>query len=120
MLILDQISKITKNEESVLLLDQYGSHITDKVTNYAKIKNIIIKYVPIGMTSKYQPLDVSINGILKNKISKKYAMFISTNLTKKYDHAQCLHDILVSLKEIKKGTIIKSFDCLKKDQKVID
>ena len=77
LLILDQISKITKNEESVLLLDQYGSHITDKVTNYAKLKNIIIKYVPIGMTSKYQPLDVSINGILKNKISKKYATFIS-------------------------------------------
>jgi len=117
LLILDQISKITKNEESVLLLDQYGSHITDKVTNYAKIKNIIIRYVPIGMTSKYQPLDVSINGILKNKLRKKYATFISLNLNKKYNHAQCLQDVLESLKEIKKGIIIKSFDCLKKIKK---
>jgi hypothetical protein len=114
---LKQISKITKNEESLLLMDQYGSHITDKVKDYAILKNIIIKYVPIGMTSKYQPLDLSINGILKNKISEKYSKFISLNLDKKYDHAQCLQDILISLKEIKKRTIIKSFDCLKKIKK---
>ena len=54
-----------KNNKSVLLMDQYSSHITDKVINDAREKNIIIKYVPVGLTSKYQPLDVKINGILK-------------------------------------------------------
>jgi len=117
LIVLDQIADITKNEDSVLLLDQYGSHITRKVNEYAKLKNIIIKYVPIGLTSKYQPLDISINGILKDKAIQKYSNFIATNPDEIYTHAQCLQDILINKKEIKKGTIIKSFDCLKKIQK---
>jgi len=114
LIVLDQIAKITKNEENVLLLDQYGSHITPKVNEYAKLKNIIIKHVPIGLTSKYQPLDISINGILKDKAIKKYSKFVASNPDKIYTHSQCLQDILINMKEIKKGTIVKSFDCLKK------
>ena len=108
---------ITNNEKSVLLMDQYGSHMIDKVNEYATSKNINIIHVPIGMTSKYQPLDVSINGILKCKAIKSCSKYIALNPNKLYTHAQCLKDFLINKKEIKKGTIIKSFDCLKKIEK---
>ena len=64
---LDQIFKITNGKNSILLLDQYPSHCNDFIEKYSKDKNIELIYVPVGLTYKYQPLDVSINGILKQK-----------------------------------------------------
>jgi hypothetical protein len=55
--------------------DQYSSHTTDNVKNYANLHNIFIIYVPVGMTSQYQPLDVEINGIIKTKLIKIYSKF---------------------------------------------
>jgi len=119
IMILKQISIFTKNEKSVLLMDQYGSHMMDNVKAYAISKNINIIYVPVGMTYKYQPLDVLINGISKNKARKSYSEFIAKNKNKSYTHAQCITDFLKNKKEITKKTIIKSFDCLKKHRKII-
>lgn len=112
ILILDQISIITKGEESLLLMDQYKSHMTDKVKEYAKNKKINILYIPVGMTDKYQPLDIKINGILKNKATKSYSKFIALNPNNVYTHANCLSDLLINKKEIKKSTIQRSFNCL--------
>ncbi len=61
------------------------------------------------MTSIYQPLDVAINGILKCKASKIYSAFIALNPEKIYTHSQCLTDFLIIMKEIKKGSIMRSF-----------
>jgi hypothetical protein len=112
-LMLDQISNRTKNEKSLLLLDQYRAHATDEIKIYAKEKNIDLLYVPVGMTYKYQPLDVKINGILKNKMSKKYVKYMADNDGEKYLYNLYAYDLLESLKEIKKRSIIHSFDCLK-------
>lgn len=112
IIILNQIAAITKGKESLLLMDQYKSHMTDKVKKYAKTKRINILYIPIGMTNKYQPLDVKINGILKNKATKSYSKFIALNPNNVYTHANCLNDLLINKKEIKKSTIQGSFNCL--------
>ena len=69
-IVLEQIYKQTKGKKSALLLDQYSSHCSDFIKDEAKDKNIELIYVPIGLTSKYQPLDVLINGILKQKAKK--------------------------------------------------
>ena len=44
-----------------------SSHKTQFIREYALTKNIELIYVPKGYTYKYQPLDVSINGIIKQK-----------------------------------------------------
>lgn len=67
---LDEIHKITNGHKSTLVLDQFPAHMTEYVKEYAKNKNITLIYVPIGLTYKYQPFDVSINGILKKKGKK--------------------------------------------------
>lgn len=112
LLILDQISEKTKNEKSVLLLDQYDAHKTEKVKEYAKSKNIELIYIPVGMTDKYQPLDVSVNGILKTKMRKSYSNFIANNKNKTYTHAKCIEDMMLNYKSISIKTIKHSFDCL--------
>ena len=101
-MILDQIASITNKEKSLLLMDQYGSHMTHKVKNHAKNKNINIIYVPVGMTDKYQPLDIQINGILKCKASKSYSKYIASNPNNTYSHSMCITDFLINKKEIKK------------------
>ena len=61
-----------------------------------------------------KPLDICINSILKDKAIKSYSKFIASNPDQIYTHSKCLHDFLINKKEIKKGTIMRSFECLKK------
>jgi hypothetical protein len=114
--VLDQIASITKGEKSALFMDQYKSHKTEKVKAYAITKNIKIVYVPIGMTYKYQPLDTTVNGILKIKMTEAYSKFIAINPDVIYSHEQCVIDFMIKLKEIKKGTIVRSFNCLNRSK----
>lgn len=64
---LKEIYKVTNGVKSVLLLDQFTAHVDDFIKNEAKNYNITLIFIPKGQTSILQPLDVSINGILKEK-----------------------------------------------------
>ena len=112
VIILDQIANITNGEKGILLLDQHASHTTDKVKKHAKDNNIKLIYIPVGMTSKYQPLDQKVNGILKKYMTQSYSQKLATDHTIKYSHANCLNDLVINIKKIKKGIIMRSFDCL--------
>src|SRR5580692_10342898 len=114
ILVLDQIVTITNCEKSVLLMDQHCSHTTKKVSDYAISKNTTIIFVPVGLTFKYQPLDVAINGIIGCKMRSHYAKFLAGNPNKIYTHVQSLIDFILVKKGIKKGSIMRSFDCLKR------
>lgn len=70
LFILDMVYEITKGKSSVLILDKYPVHMNEIISKKAEQYNIKLIYVPEGGTSKYQPLDVSINGIMKS-IGKK-------------------------------------------------
>ena len=113
--VLKNISKITNNKKSVLVLDRYPSHITKNIKNYAREHKIILLYVPEGYTYKYQPLDVGINSIIKIKLTKKFTNFLVHNESKPYTLNLFLNDLSDSLISIKKETIIKSFDCILKN-----
>lgn len=112
LIVLDEIYKITKGENSVLLLDKHDSHKTEKVKNYANDKNIHLIYIPEGMTSVFQPLDIKINGIIKERAIQKFSNFKAKNPNTKYKHDQCLIDILEIIKSINKKTIYDAFNCL--------
>lgn len=126
LLVLDQISERSKNAKSVLLLDQYDAHKTDKVKEYANSKNISLIYVPIGMTDKYQPLNIGVNGIFKNKMRQYYTNFITNNTIFDennkiiennnkiiYKYADFTNDVINTWKSINITTIQRSFNCLK-------
>ena len=60
-----EILLISHYQKSIIVLDQYRVHTTNYIKLEATKRNIRLVYIPIEMTSTYQPLDVSINEPLK-------------------------------------------------------
>lgn len=108
-ILLDTINKNTLNIKSCLLLDQHPSHTTQFVKNYALEKQIELIYVPKGYTYKYQPLDVGINGIIKQKSKAIWRSEKINNPNLKITNADGIKHLLTSIKEISTETIKKSF-----------
>ena len=109
-LALEQIYKKTKGKQSVLLLDQYPSHTDDFIKNEAEKRNIKLIYVPKGLTYKYQPLDVMVNGILKQKAKKLWREEIVNNPNIKITNSDAVKHFLKAKKDITSEIIKKSFD----------
>ena len=107
---LEQIYTKTKGKKSVLLLDEYPSHISEFIKEEAKLKNIKLIYVLKGLTYKYQPLDVLINGILKQKAKKLWRQEIVKNPDIKITNSDAVKHFLKAKEDITSEIIKKSFD----------
>jgi hypothetical protein len=107
---LEEIYKTTKGFPSALLLDQFTIHTDEFVKKEAKEKNIELIYVPKGLTSKYQPLDVLINGILKQKAKKLWRHEIIKDPDMKITNADAVKHFLTAKEDITSEIIKKSFD----------
>jgi hypothetical protein len=109
-IILEQIFINTNGNASVLLLDQFPVHVDDFVKDEAIKRNIKLIFVPKGLTSKYQPLDVLINGILKQKAKKLWRHEIIKNPDMKITNADAVKHFLIAKEDITSEIIKKSFD----------
>ena len=107
---LDEIYNTTNGAPSALLLDQFTIHTDDFVKEEAKKRNIELFFVPKGLTSKYQPLDVLINGILKQKAKKLWRHEIVKNPDIKITNADAVKHFLTAKEDITSEIIKKSFD----------
>ena len=107
--LLDEIVKVTNKEQSILILDQYSSHQNEDLEKYAKELNIKFEFVPVGMTSTRQPLDVNFNGPVKS-IGRSLAnkIFLKDPYAK-YTLVNSIDCMIRASKQIKKETIIDSF-----------
>lgn len=79
-------SNYNNNDSIHLILDSYSVHRCNEISEYAANQNIILHFIPAGMTDIYQPLDRYIFGVLKSKCKKYYRYYISNNdspITKK-------------------------------------
>ena len=109
-IILEEIYKNTKGKHSALLLDQFPVHTNDFIIDEAKKRNIELIHVPKGLTSKYQPLDVLINGILKQKAKKLWREEITKDPDIKITNADAVKHFLKAKDDITSEIIKKSFD----------
>ena len=106
----DEIHKITKGKPSCLLLDAFPSHTGEFIKNEADIRNIQLIYVPSGLTYKYQPLDVLINGILKQKAKTEWRKEVTKNPNMKIKSSDSVKHFLNAKEEITSEIITRSFD----------
>jgi hypothetical protein len=60
------------NPRSLLVLDSFSAHIVDSVKNRFIEKNTNIAIISGGLTSRLQPLDVSVNKSFKSKVINLY------------------------------------------------
>lgn len=61
------VYKYSAGRKCLVICDNYGSHKTEDVMKLANSLNIYLLYLPANTTSITQPLDVGVNGILKQK-----------------------------------------------------
>ncbi len=66
------VAHYTQNQPSALILDDYRAHHAPAVQQAAARHNIEIIPVPKGQTPVLQPLDVGINGLIKQKAREKW------------------------------------------------
>jgi hypothetical protein len=108
-LLIEEIYKITNGHNSVLILDQYSVHMDDVVKDKANECNIKMIYVPVGKTSIYQPLDVSINGPIKSMGKKISNTIYMNDPFAKVTLVDSIKALIQAKSQIKKETIIESF-----------
>lgn len=108
-ILIDSINEKTLNKKTCLLLDSHPSHCTDFIKKYSLEKNIELIYVPKGYTYKFQPLDVGINGIIKQKSKSIWRSEKIKNPNLKITNEDGIKHFLKAISEISKETIIKSF-----------
>ena len=108
-LALEQIYMYTKGKDAVLLLDSFPAHKDKFISNEAQKLNIQLIFVPEGLTYKYQPLDVSINGIIKQKSKKKWKTEVTKNPDLKITSKDAVIHFMNAFKNIKCQTVKKSF-----------
>jgi transposase-like protein len=68
----------TKDQPSLLVLDQWPAHLTQSVQDCCSSHHISLLEVPARATSVLQPLDVGVFGVAKKKIGAQYkeSMFL--------------------------------------------
>lgn len=52
-------------------MDEHGVHKHESITNALKKLNTDVKFIPSGMTSFLQPLDVAINSVFKAQLRQE-------------------------------------------------
>lgn len=70
--------KYTGKERSLLVLDSFRAHKTEKVLKALRKGNTVPAIIPGGCTSKIQPLDVSINKPFKAELRKEWTAYMRT------------------------------------------
>jgi len=108
--ILEEINKKTNGRKSALILDQHRSHLTDTVKNLASKYNIELIYVPKGETAKHQPLDVSINGIIKAKGKYFLKELFMEDAFRKITESDAINCMLKAKNTVTCETIKKAFN----------
>lgn len=68
--------KFTKKDRSMLVLDSFRGHLTDKVKKSLRKGNSVMAVIQGGCTSKLQPLDVSINKPFKTELRNSWRAYI--------------------------------------------
>jgi hypothetical protein len=104
------IQPYTQNKECVLVLDNYGSHVTEEVKKKAEEMKITIFPLPTNTTHLLQPLDVSVNGVVK-QISKRKRREKEERKEKPISNQNeaTMHVIDIWNDDVKNNTVIKSW-----------
>ena len=92
-----------------LMLDQFSAHMGTEVLKEAERLNIELIFVPAGMTSDLQPLDVGVNSVLKAKQAKLYREAMHRDQSAPYKPEHAMRDLCAISSSISPSLIRKSW-----------
>jgi hypothetical protein len=107
------------NPRSLLVLDSFRGHLVNSVKNRFIEKQTNIAVIPGGLTSKLQPLDVSINKSFKSKLRQYYQDWMISEIheltpagrIKKPSYSTIAKWVMDSWNDVDTALIYRSFKC---------
>jgi len=101
----------------MLVLDAFKGHLTDSVKNQLRKMKTELVVIPSGMTSVLQPMDVSINKPLKDRLRQQYLTWIAdpalklteTGKIKRAAPSKVARWVSATWKAIPESIIVRSF-----------
>jgi hypothetical protein len=100
---------VLQRPRQVLLLDSFAGHKTPLVQNHADNCGITLDFIPPGMTSTLQPLDVGLMKPFKDGLRRRWTAFTRPLESPKPGLQQLLIWIKESWDEIRRETVIAAF-----------
>ena len=100
--------QLSTKKKCLLIYDQAPSHKNDEIIAYMNNNNLNYLFIPAGLTSKLQPLDISVNKVFKNSYKKKYTEYVVTQSENFFNGVKkpSREDILNWINEICPGKIL--------------
>jgi hypothetical protein len=119
---LEWIKHVFNNRENssrpcILTMDNVSFHHSDAITNALRGQNVTLSYFPPNTTCRLQPLDHSINGVIKNKMDEYWNEYMDQHDLPRTDAGNLqrpskeiiLDWITRAFEELKSESIMKSF-----------
>lgn len=70
-------NQISPDQKALLIWDLWYAHLDTAIIRLVKEKNIIIKYVPGNLTNQLQPIDISVNKVIKAELRNQYSLWLT-------------------------------------------
>ena len=113
---LDCLARHYNGELVHLILDSYSAHRTQRIINYAAMKNISLHFIPPGLTDKWQPLDRRVFGVLKAYARRLFRERTEFAETKGRTRPEAVQDLLAAWSRISKNLILDAWKIYRTDE----
>ena len=89
-------AKFGQSKKGLCIFDVYAPHKLDSVLQKLEDNNILRVFVPAGTTGELQPLDVSVNHLLKYSLKQSFSNWYSKEVQMKLETGTCLEKVQVN------------------------
>ena len=112
------------DQKSMLIFDVFKGQKTQRVTDLIEENDCICVYVPPNLTHVFQPLDLTVNGMAKEFLNKKFGDWYANQITKKLEQGEDVYKInvvtnLTAMKPLHAQWIIGLYDHLRNSSQLI-
>ena len=88
--------KLPETQKALVIWDVFKGQMTTMVMEKLKSLNCNFVPVPANMTHFFQPLDLTVNGAVKNYMRKQFVTYYSDAVTKQLESGKSIEDIEVT------------------------
>ena len=111
------------DQKALLIFDVFRGQTTKKVTDLIEENDCVKVFVPANLTHEFQPLDLTVNGVAKEFLNKKfsdYAKKITDELEKGTDVYKIdVNTTLTVMKPVHAKWVIGLYDHLRNSSDII-
>ena len=90
--------KLPVNQKALVIWDVFKGQMTPTIKSELESLNMELVDVPANMTHFFQPLDLTVNGLVKKFMRKQFITYYSSEIKRQIDGGKAIDDIDVDLR----------------------